>query len=364
MSSATKTSRQTLLNRGWYVVTDVGTAFLGLSGRAHDLLIIIKHMQGSDPDAFPTQEHLASTLKKSVRTVQRTLTELANKGAIAQRRTGRANRYAVNYCHTTITETKILLGGELEIPQELVISDTTPAVVSDTTDSCAPLPYKEPTTKSNYKDPLPTGEGAAEAPLLDTPLEDEMTWNHSAPEPDELDPASALGLWEPQETADGTTDSLDGLFPAQEVTSAPTGPQRPARSQRQLDAPYALAEEFAQMLRQQSWAGPSPVNRAAMARNLSQWKRDGLSADQIRAMMRTFITEETLHQPGKAPWISFLNARHKLLVIVVRRTQALALENTRNNPEEYFHRGLGRPAPEPVDDEQLQRELAAWNRAA
>ncbi|MFJ1700382.1 helix-turn-helix domain-containing protein [Streptomyces sp. NPDC088252] len=364
MTSATRTSRQALLNRGWYVVTDVETAFLGLSGLAHDLLIVIKHIQGSNQDAFPTQERLASILKKSVRTIQRTLTELASKGALTQRRTGRANRYTVNYCHAGVPEIKILLGGELEIPQELVITDTTPAVISETTDPCVPLPYKESPTKSNYKDPLPTGEGAADASHENVPQEDEMSWNHSAQEPDELDPAITLGLWSSQETTDGGCNDLDGLFPAQEVTPALKGPQKSTRSQRQLDAPYALAGEFAQILRQQPWAGPSPVNKAALARNFSQWKRDGLSADQIRSMMRAYITDQTLHQSGKAPWISFLNARHKLLVIADRRRRADALENTRDNPEEYFHRGLDRPAPEPVDEEQFQRELAAWNKGA
>jgi hypothetical protein len=326
MSVPVNTSRQALLERGWYVVQDVETAFLGLSGKAHDLLIIIKHFQGENPDAFPTQERLAEILKCSVRTVQRTIRELADKGALSFRRTGRAHQHRVNYCLGTVAELRVLLGGELQIPAELILADTTHAVASDTTDPDA-TPYIKNHLPRTTTTPLPSGGGDAAAPQRETRLEDTM---------DEFDPTAALGLWESQESPETAADGLDGLFPAEEVTQPSTNPRKRARTQAQADAAGSLAVEFEQLVRQQPWAGPSPVNKAALARNLSQWKRDGLSADQIRAMMQRYVAPDYRRAKGKTPWIDFLGQRHKLLAASAKALEAQAVEDHRNDDASYW----------------------------
>ncbi|MFE9834050.1 hypothetical protein ACFYP4_02705 [Streptomyces sp. NPDC005551] len=339
MAAAITTSRQALLQRGWYVVTDVQTAYLGLSGKAHDLLIILKHKQGDNANAVPTHGELASILGWSVRTVARVLDELTAKKALAAKRTGRANSYRVNYVHGSVDELRVLLGGELEIPQELVTSDRTTVGRSDVTDSGVSLPYKEPLQNQPKNNTLPSGGDAAAASQPETPLEDEMALNGSRPHgfiADEMDPAANLGLWDSQEATEGAQEGLDGLFPAQDVSGATEARQKPARTQKQLDAPMALASEFDAMVRQQPWAGPSPVNRAALAKNLSTWKRDGLTADQIRAMMTKFTSPDYPRKSQKAPWIDFLAQRHKLLAFAERAQTASALEEHRHDGADYW----------------------------
>lgn len=364
MTAVDKTSRQALLERGWYVVADVETAFLGLSGKAHDLLIILKHFQGKSPEEHPSQERLATILRCSVRTIQRTLKELESKGALSFRRTGRANRHRVTFVLGTVTELRILLGGEIKIPGDLATADTTPDVTSDTTDSDA-TPYIREIPREVTTSPSLREGGDAAAPQPETGLEDDMTWNRHE-KPDELDPGTALDLWPSQETPEDTSGGLEGLFPAEEVAPAPGARQQPARSQRQLDAPYALASELAALLQGKPWAGPNPVNRSALSRNFSQWKRDGLTADQIRQMMRAYLADESLHTPGYAPWKSFVNLRHRLLAVAERRQRAEAMETTRHDPAaaaEYFL-GAELAAQQPeVDEETILHDIAAWNAA-
>lgn len=356
MSDSPITSRKALLERGWYVIQDVETAFLGLSGRAHDVLIVIKHLQGGKSAAVPSQQDIAKTMRRSVKTIQRALDELCSKGAIVSRRTGRANRYSVIYCLGTIAEIRVLMGGEVEIPDELLLSDTTHAVASDETDPDLAPSYKEPTPKNN-NNPLPSGGGDAAAPHLESRLEDTM--RNPRPAVDELDPADALGLWGAQETPDAAADGLDALFPAHEVTPAPTARQKPARSQAQRDTAGSLAFEFEQMVRTQPWAGPAPVNKAALAKNIAVWKRDGLTADLIRQMMLTFVAETAMHRPNKAPWIQFIARRHDLVTLAERRTKAEALETTRDNPD-YFLGDVPAYQPAEADAERL---MAEWNAA-
>ncbi|MFH9606845.1 helix-turn-helix domain-containing protein [Streptomyces sp. NPDC017448] len=355
MSFPAKATRKDLLERGWYVVTDVGTAFLGLSGRAHDLLIVIKHLQGDKADAFPTQRQLAESMKKSVRTIQRTLDELVSKGALAPRRTGRANRYSVNFCHATIDEIRILLSGNVIIPAELVTSDTTGSVASDTPETVASSSYKEPPFQSQNNNPLPSGEAAAQKAQQGG----SMSWKrNSAQDDEEFNPGTALGLWSSQEIPDDTDDPA-ALFPAPRST---TQARRSGPTQAQLDTPYALATELDHLLHQQpAKAGPAPVNRAGLARNIAQWKRDGITAEQIRSMMATFIATPALHRPDRAPWINFVAARYQLLTIARKAVEADALETSRDNAETYF---LGSLAPQPAPDaHDVDQDIAAWNAA-
>lgn len=356
MSDSPIASRKALLERGWYVIQDVETAFLGLSGRAHDVLIVIKHLQGGNSAAAPSQQLIAKTMRRSLKTIQRALDELCSKGAITSRRTGRANRYSVVYCLGTVAEIRVLMGGEVQIPDELLLSDTTHADVSDATDPDVAPSFKELTPKNN-NNPLPSGGGDAAAPHSDSRLEDTM--RNPRPAVDDLDPADALGLWTAQETPDAAADGLEGLFPAEEVTPAPTARQKPARSQAQRDTAGSLAFEFEQMVRTQPWAGPAPVNKAALAKNLAAWKRDGLSADLIRQMMRTFVTETAMHKPHKAPWIQFISRRHDLLTLAERRTKAEALETTRDDPD-YF---LGDVRAYQPNQDDAERLMAEWNAA-
>jgi hypothetical protein len=335
------TTRQALLERGWYVVADVQTAFLGLSGKAHDLLIIIKHFQGTNADARPDQARLASITGQSVKTVARTLAELARKGAITVSRTGRANRYTATYVLGTASEIRVLMGGELEIPAELVPSDRTTVVRSDRSDSGSSPSYKEP-LQNQIKILPPTGGGDAEAPQSKTEQEDVMGFKGPRPQhavQDEFDPATSLGLWETQESAETATDGLETLFPDEEVTQPAVSPRKRARTQAQADSAGSLAIEFDQLVRQQPWAGPSPVNRAALARNLSQWKRDGLSADQIRSMMQRYVAPDYRRAKGKTPWIDFLGQRHKLIAAGAKSQEARALEEHRNDADASYWLG-------------------------
>ncbi|MFE6739788.1 helix-turn-helix domain-containing protein [Streptomyces tubercidicus] len=333
MSDNQVTSRKAVLERGWYVVTGVETASLGLSGTAHDLLIIIKHLQGGNEDAFPRQSLLAQHLGCSVRTVQRTLDELVKKRALSCRRTGRASRYTVNYGHASIMELRILFGTEILIPPELVVSDTTHGVASDATDPDVPLPYKEPPTKNQTKNPSLREGGDVGAPQPDV-QEDEMTWNRR-PEPDDLDPVASMGLWSSQESPETGSESLGGLFAAEEVQT--TSPRRQGRSQAQRDAPMALVAEFETALRATSWAGPAPVNRRALARHLSAWKADGLSADQIRGMMEQYVGDRRMRgNKASPPWQDFVWRRKQLLAALEHTAAVRAVENHRDDDPSYW----------------------------
>ncbi|MFI0265660.1 helix-turn-helix domain-containing protein [Streptomyces luteogriseus] len=328
MGVPVKTSRKALLARGWYVVADVQTAFLGLSGKAHDLLIIIKHFQGDNTAATPTQKHLAAITGWSLKTVERTVNELTTKGALTSRRTGRANRLAAVQILGTPDEIRILMGADVEIPSELVASDPTTDDGSDTSSRDGSSSYKEP-LQNEDQEPLPTGGGDAAAPQAELSPEDEMSINGRQPH-DNLDPATSLGLWESQESPETASDSFEGLFPAEEVAQPAERRQR-GRSQAQMDSAGALAIEFEQLVRQQPWAGPAPVNRGALARNLSQWRRDGLTADTIRAMMQRYAAADFSRKPGKAPWTDFIAQRHRLLTASAKAQEARAMEEHRSD---------------------------------
>lgn len=322
-------SRQQLLQRGWYVCSEIELAFMGLSGRAHDLLIILKHLQGAGENSQPSRERLAELLNTSVRTVQSALNELRRKGAITSRRTGHFSRHTAVYGHATVEEIRTLMGAEVQIPAELLAEpDVQESCTSDVQDSrSAPL-YKEP-FKNNYYG------AAAPGPDQHGQTEDQMrNW---IPLTDELDPVAALGLNRSQEEPDGSPDEPSGLFPAQEVTPPPTARQRPVRSQAQLDTPLALAIELDTQLREADWdPGPGPVNRTALARNISAWKRDGTTADQIRDMITRYVHDATMRDPGKVPWIDFINKRHKLLASAAHAAEAHTVEQHRDADASYW----------------------------
>lgn len=170
---------------------------------------------------------------------------------------------------------------------------------------------------------------------------------------DELDPVAGLGLWDRQEPTDG----CDGLFPAEAVASKPRRSQRRPRTQAQRDSAGALAYEIDAMVRRYPWAGPAPVNKAALARNLAAWRRDGLTADQIRGMAKRFCADDFPRRPGKVPWLDFINQRARLLSDTEREAKAEALETTRHD-DEYFLGGVQQWAPESPEEEA--RLAQAW----
>lgn len=323
-------NRQSLLTRGWYVASEVEIAFMGLSGGAHDLLIILKHFQGENDDSWPTQEYLAQILKTSVRTIQRRLAELAAKGALVCQRTGRSSHYSVCYGHATASEIRVLLGGEVAIPADLVVTGTPQRDASDATHPDAPLPYKEPPIKNHNNTPsLREGDDASPQ------QEDEM--QHQQMALDDLDPVEGLHLRDSQELPDGPAQRSGIWWPDNHSAPAPTGRQRPARTQAQQDAPMALAIDFDRLIRQADWhAGPAPVNRSGLARNLSAWKRDGLSPDRIRAMMHRYVADASMRSSGKAPWVDFVGKRHKLLAAAARADEARTVEAHRHDDEAYW----------------------------
>lgn len=318
-------SRQELLRRGWYVASELEIAFAGLSGRAHDLLIILKHIQGSDASAFPRRERLAAIMDVSVRTVSDLLSELRRKGAITTRRTGRSSHYAATYARATVSELRtLMLTSAVEIPDDLRPADVQDLCLSDVQDPRSSLLYKEPPTKNPLPDRL-SGGSDGENPV-----------RQPAAQRDEFDPVEALGMQNAQEALSGLSDSPEGLFPAQEVTPARTARQTATRSQAQLDTPMALAVHLDQQLRHAGYAGPAPVNRAALARNISAWKKDGLTADQIRDMIRQYVADPGGRNVTRAPWIDFINRRHQLLAATSRAAEAVAVETHRDADEDYW----------------------------
>lgn len=339
MTTVQAAPRQALLTRGWYVVTELELAFLGLSGRAHDLLIVLKHLQGQDADAFPARERLADMLGVSVRTVQTALGELRRKGAISVRRTGRTSRYTALYTRATVEELRTLLGAEVRIPDELLTPREIPgSCTSERQDPGSSPLYKEPPTKNEITAPLRGADGAA-APTVHDLVEDAMSRTTSTPRRghvvDDLDPVAALGLWESQELPEDPADA--GVwFPLQEPSPAPTARRTAPRTQAQLDSPMALAMELDRQLRAAGLGGPAPVNRAALARNVSTWKRDGLVPGQIRSMIARYVADAALRTDSRAPWIDFVAKRHKLLAIEARTAAGRAVEDHRDAGADYW----------------------------
>lgn len=102
--------------------------------------------------------------------------------------------------------------------------------------------------------------------------------------------------------------------------------------------------------------GPSPVagdiNVAAVAGQIAQWRKTGVTADEIRAMITLFVSAKGYHIERAAPWRAFL-ARRKALLDAVRSTAtALAAEN---DPD-YWHQGQ-----RTADDDKAEAD--AWYAA-
>lgn len=334
-------NRQSLLRRGWYVASEVELAFMGLSGRAHDLLIILKHLQGSNPDAFPTRERLAEILGVSVRTVQNSLNELRRKGGITSRRTGRCSRHTAAYGQLSVAELQTLFSGEVQVPDELLAEcDVQDPCTSEVQDPCTPI-EEEPLTKNQIKTTTSLREvGGAATPEAETPQEDEMGRKGARAGwlvADELDPVASLGLWDAQEIPDSPADGLEDNWLPLRPKPTTGGRQTATRTQAQLDTPMALAIEFERAVRAADWdAGPSPVNRAALARNLSAWKRDGVSADQVRRMITRYVTDSGVRSTGRTPWIDFVGKRHKLLAVEKRASENTTVEEHRHADADYW----------------------------
>lgn len=334
MAATPQDQRQILIERGWYVVSEIELAFMRLSGRAHDLLIILKHMQGSNAEAFPGREKLANLMDLSVRSVQNILNELVRKGAVRVRRTGRASRYSATYATATPSELRALMGGGVEIPDELCTSDVQNPCASEVKDSCTSDLYKEPPTKNHLNNSSLREEGDAAASPTTRPREDQMK-THGASF-DELDPVAALGRWDSQEAPDSLPDGPEGLFPAREITQPSRSRQTGTRSQARTDSPDGLARWFDAQLRQTDWAGPVPVNLAALRQNLSRWKTGGLTADQIRDMMRRYLEDQSVRKPGVTPWKDFVYKRSKLLNFAQRSAANAAVEENRDASAEHW----------------------------
>lgn len=141
----------------------------------------------------------------------------------------------------------------------------------------------------------------------------------------ELDPASVLGMDTRTEPAPRTRN----------------GRRRPGP-----DTSMGLALEFQSALRKipdSAW-GPSPVNLKALAKNFSDWQRDGVTIPQIRAAINDFVADPGLRNPRKVAWIDFLAHRNLLLDRARVEVEAEAAENDPNywkySREEEDHPGL------------------------
>lgn len=303
MKKSSNPKRQELLTRGFYVVMGVEIAFLGLSANAYTVLILLTHYQGDDPYSYALQEEMAKRTGLSVRTVQNALKELRDKGALVRIRTSQGNRYSLNYALMSRDEVEacwdITAAEDTTNTQESCESpetDTQDSFVSDTQESCGSFLYKKEPPKKNHSFTDADASEETEAEVI------QMPFNCQLPE-DDLDPATGLGLWRSQESPDGPSDGLESVLPGMESYAPPTGRQERVQSQARLDSPGGLVSEFRRLIKGTPLNdGPSPINQGAMLRMFKDWKAQGMTADQIRQIMRLFVEDTSLHNPQYATW--------------------------------------------------------------
>ncbi|MFI6495911.1 helix-turn-helix domain-containing protein [Nonomuraea typhae] len=106
----------------------------------------------------------------------------------------------------------------------------------------------------------------------------------------------------------------DELDPAKVFADEPETPAQPeSRRDRRAPGPdtgMGLARYFADAVsRSGSWRAPDLVNQTKLASSLNRWRRQGITADQIRAMVDLYAEVDGLRNPRAVPWVDFLNKR-------------------------------------------------------
>lgn len=136
----------------------------------------------------------------------------------------------------------------------------------------------------------------------------------------DLDPAIVLGLGQQQEK------------------------EPPSRKARSIspDSAMGLALEFKKAIPSSTspgttWA-PSPTNTAALAKNFSNWLREGVTASEIRLMISFYASVPAYRNTKAVAWKDFLHGRALLLDLA--RTQ---LQAAQPRDSEYWTADTSRP---------------------
>lgn len=349
MPAPIDSTKDDLLNRGYYIPVAQEVVFLlDLSPIALKTLIVIQYLQDRKDFTDRPQEHIARLVKVSVATIERAVRELKSKGLLAVSRASRNAPARYNAAFTTGLSRADVQQQMRELREE---GNAVRTLKSEGSNDSRTLKsegssYIEETSSTKNLSPDAAASGdEPEAVVIQMP--------RKHPQPDEFDPTACLDLWEPQEAQEGPSGDLDVLFTAEEVDQ-PLRSRQKAPSQAQLDSPDGLARWFDSELRKTDWAGPNPVNLAALRKNLSTWKRDGVSPDTIRDMMRRYIADRGMRRPGSAPWSDFVHKRHKLLAALERSNAARAMEEHRYDGAEYWLGGMTDAAKELAKDKPIQ----------
>lgn len=247
------------------------------SGR--DLYAVLTRYADRNFMAWPSQSALAEEMECSVRSIERAVKELREAGwvTVTRRWPGGPNLYRIN----TRPDPEAALAATASTPPEEHRTLTPP----DKNDGTHPTDMAGRSYRYRRD-----RENLASATLAGV---DEEVGR-------EFDPEFIAGFQDGRESA-----------PAAKTTG-----------------PRALALELRSQWMQY---GPNPlagdINVAAVAGQISAWRKSGVEVDEIRSMITLFVTSKGYHIPRADPWRAFLSRRKALLDAVRTTRAALAAEN-------------------------------------
>lgn len=114
-----------------------------------------------------------------------------------------------------------------------------------------------------------------------------------------------------------------------------TEPQRRVRDNRPgQDSAAGLALHFRDATMGIGW-GLEPANVKALSKHFAEWKRGGVAAEDIRAMIQHYADVPGVRTPGKPPWVDFLAKRAALANILKLGQGAAEMESIRFDPDAW-----------------------------
>lgn len=266
--------------------------------------------------AYPRQDRLAEHLGVVRKTVNRAIQRLARLGAIEvlseggrlQTR-GRMNNYLIRFDRVPTDDGYVSGPFFLALLEPLEIATREapcPTNVPPMSHACPTDTSYTSDTGDTDMEVLRTSARTASGTRERKPTRRQAEEKRQAEE-DALDPAKSpeiLALFDLPETA--------------EVRTPEKAPARPGeRRSRTIspDSSMGLALAFRDALTDYDWRAIDLKGMAPLARHIAGWKRDGISPDTIRQMIKIYAGNERLRSADKrkAPWLDFVGKLHLLL---------------------------------------------------
>lgn len=123
--------------------------------------------------------------------------------------------------------------------------------------------------------------------------------------------------------------------PDLEVTPTSPSPQKGSRDSRpKPDTAMGLALHFRDRALAFAWA-EGDVNVKALAANIAGWRRSGVAAADIRAMIDHYADVPGFRTPSKVPWVDFVAKRAALVAALKMGDGTAEMESIRFDPDAW-----------------------------